>query len=242
MFWGSFKETVSVFQGNLKKASRVFQECFNEVLFDKFFVAEIISQLPEQKACFYGGRLFVKLHLSHCICHIAFFTLCLLHYIFFKTKVSRNLSNLNYIKNLWNIGCKSAILAGLEKIRWRQANKQTDASWAAFYFKNKSFQTVDWINFPKAFHSVRTTVRIGQWKAVLNDSLFLRILHSITSHPSSPRSALVWCSLASSPPSSSPASSLSRTQATKKTMNRWLRRLVWNSSWVEPASRCWEKV
>ena len=32
-----------------EEASRVFQEFFNEVLFDKFFVAWISSQLPEQK-------------------------------------------------------------------------------------------------------------------------------------------------------------------------------------------------
>ena len=53
-FGGTFKDvsmyvcSVSMFQDNLKKV-KVFQECFNEVLFDKIFVAWISSQLPEQK-------------------------------------------------------------------------------------------------------------------------------------------------------------------------------------------------
>ena len=55
-FGGSFKESVSVFQENLKKASKVLQEYFNEVLFDEFVVAWISSQLPEQKE-----GLFIKL-------------------------------------------------------------------------------------------------------------------------------------------------------------------------------------
>ena len=37
-----------MFQDNLKKV-KVFQECFNEVLFDKIFFTWISSQLPEQK-------------------------------------------------------------------------------------------------------------------------------------------------------------------------------------------------
>ena len=52
-FGGSFKESVSVFQENLKKVSKVLQEYFNEVLFDEFVVAWISSQLPEQKEGFF---------------------------------------------------------------------------------------------------------------------------------------------------------------------------------------------
>ena len=58
-----------MFQDNLKKASRVFQECFNEVLFDKFFVAWISSQLPEQKEGLFLSqpeerqKLFIELQL-----------------------------------------------------------------------------------------------------------------------------------------------------------------------------------
>ena len=49
-FSGSFKERFSVCSRKFeKKASRVFQECFHEILFDKFVVAWISSQLPEQK-------------------------------------------------------------------------------------------------------------------------------------------------------------------------------------------------
>ena len=48
-FGGIFKESVSVFQENLKKVSKALQECFNEVLFDEFVVAWISSQPPKQK-------------------------------------------------------------------------------------------------------------------------------------------------------------------------------------------------
>ena len=45
MFHGSFKAVSKMF----KKVSRVFQECFNEVLFCNFVLVWISSQLPEQK-------------------------------------------------------------------------------------------------------------------------------------------------------------------------------------------------
>ena len=63
MFWGSFKESVSVCQENLKKASGVFQECFNEVLFDKIVVASISSQLPEQKEGLFTFQTFCLVNL-----------------------------------------------------------------------------------------------------------------------------------------------------------------------------------
>ena len=46
-----FKESVKCVLRNFKKkkVSRVFQECFNEVLFCNFVLALISSQLPEQK-------------------------------------------------------------------------------------------------------------------------------------------------------------------------------------------------
>ena len=44
-------------QGRLFEVFRVFQECFNEVLFCNFVLAWISSQLPEQK-----GGLFFKEH------------------------------------------------------------------------------------------------------------------------------------------------------------------------------------
>ena len=54
-FEGSVKDVLGKFQvcqENLKKASGVFQECFNEILFDKFVVAWIPSQLPSRRrAC-----------------------------------------------------------------------------------------------------------------------------------------------------------------------------------------------
>ena len=55
------KKVLVCFKTIWKKASRVFQECFNEVLFDTFFVAWISSQLPEQKE----GLFYLNPSLSH---------------------------------------------------------------------------------------------------------------------------------------------------------------------------------
>ena len=45
----------------LKKISKVFLECFNEVLFYDFVVAWISSQLPEQKEGFFQAIEIVHL-------------------------------------------------------------------------------------------------------------------------------------------------------------------------------------
>ena len=80
-FGGSFKESVCVFQENLKKkASKVLQECFNEVLFDEFVVEWISSQLPEQKEGFFViGQEFSIISQGYsprCISHMGMGTLC----------------------------------------------------------------------------------------------------------------------------------------------------------------------
>ena len=46
---GSFKRVKCVLRKFQKNVSKVFQECFNEVLFHDFVVEWISSQLPEEK-------------------------------------------------------------------------------------------------------------------------------------------------------------------------------------------------
>ena len=48
-FKGNWKTVSKTFEGSFKESFSVFQECFNEVLFHKFVVAWLSSQLPEQK-------------------------------------------------------------------------------------------------------------------------------------------------------------------------------------------------
>ena len=57
MFQGCFKEVSKKFQ--VPKVSKVFQECFNDVLFCDLVVAWILSKLPEQKE-----SLFIVVHMG----------------------------------------------------------------------------------------------------------------------------------------------------------------------------------
>ena len=88
VFEGSFKEVWRMFQRKClcvsrkfeKKASKVLQECFNEVLFDEFVVEWISSQLPEQKEGFFViGQEFSIISQGYsprCISHMGMGTLC----------------------------------------------------------------------------------------------------------------------------------------------------------------------
>ena len=68
MIQGCFKGIKKKFKGCFKKiskkVSRVFLECFNEVLFRDFVVAWISSQLPEQKEGLFFYNLSPKLHMK----------------------------------------------------------------------------------------------------------------------------------------------------------------------------------